>query len=435
MTAAETVRTLWPILDSIEPPTFPLAVWIGLADDLPATGPVALAGAQGFPRARLLMRRDRIPVGFAEVAVTDGHIDAAAAWASVPDPGAGAALRAPAGPLPAITVAICTRDRVDMLARALDSVLRQPYPHFEVVVVDNAATTDATQRYVDGLADDRVRVVSEPAPGLSRARNAAVHAARHDIIAFTDDDVLVDDEWLTALGRAFAADADLACVAGLVPTGSLTSAAHAYFDRRVGWARNLRPRRYTLADPPADIPLFPFQVGMYGTGANFAIRRDTVYALGGFDEVLGAGAPTKGGEDLDMFFRVILSGATLGYEPAAIVWHRHRDDVAGLVEQSHGYGLGLGAWLTTVALNRGALRLAVRTAAARARAGWRLARAMKASATPDDDLTIADIPANIGRIELTAIAAGPAAYLRGRRQGRRARPLAGRRPRTGVPAS
>lgn len=430
MTTIETGRTLHPVLASAEPPTYARAVWIGVADDLPATGPVVLTGIDGFSRARVLMRRHRTPIGFAEVPVVDGTIDAAAAWAAVSHAAGDAAEQPSIGPLPAITVAICTRDRVDMLARALDSVLSQQYPHFEVVVVDNAATTDATERYVRGLADDRVRVVTEPAPGLSRARNAAIDAARHDIVAFTDDDVLVDDHWLTALGRAFAADPELSCVAGLVPTGALTCAAHAYFDRRVGWASNLHSRRFTMADPPADIPLFPFQIGKFGTGANFAIRRDTVFSLGGFDEILGAGAPTKGGEDLDMFFRVILGGGTLGYEPAAIVWHRHRDDVAGLVEQSHGYGLGLGAWLTTVVLNKVALRLAVRTATARVRTGWRLARAMKDSATPDDDLTIADIPANIGRIELTAIAAGPVAYLRGRRQGRRARPLAGRRPHT-----
>lgn len=419
--------TLRPVLPSTAVPTFAGARWIGVADDLPVDGAIPLLHADGFARARILLRHNRVPMGFADVDVVDGHVDAAAVWAAVARD-AVSPQRPPAGPLPAITVAICTRDRGALLTRALKSVLCQRYPHFEVVVVDNAATAGG----VHVPRDARVRLVHEPAPGLSRARNTALRAARHDIVAFTDDDVLVDDQWLTALGRTFAAQPQTACVTGLVPTGELTCAAHAYFDRRVGWARNLRPRRFTLADPPADIPLFPFQVGVYGTGANFAICRDTAHALGGFDEILGAGAPAKGGEDLDMFFRIIMSGATLAYEPAAIVWHRHRDDVRGLLDQSHGYGLGLGAWLTTVALDPRARRLAARTAAANLRAGWRLAGLMKQSAAPDDDLTHADIPAGIGRVELTAIAAGPLAYLRGRREGRRSRPLAGQRPRMKV---
>jgi GT2 family glycosyltransferase len=416
------MQPLRPVLASAGVPTFAQATWIGLADDLPADGMVPLLCAEGFCRARLLLRHNRVPMGFAEVDVVGGYVDAAAVWAAVARD-AVSPQRPPAGPLPAVTVAICTRNRPELLGRALQSVLRQPYSEFDVVVVDNSASSGATARYVQALGDDRVRVVHEPAPGLSRARNAALIAARHDIVAFTDDDVVVDGEWLTALGRTFAAEPRTACVTGLVPTGELTCAAHAYFDRRVGWARNLRPRQFDLADRPADLPLFPFQVGVFGTGANFAIRRDAAFALGGFNEILGAGAPAKGGEDLDMFFRIVMSGAALAYEPAAIVWHRHRDDVRGLLDQSHGYGLGLGAWLTTVALDPRARGLAAGTLASNLRTGWRLARAMQASATPDGDLTNADIPAGIGRVELTAIAAGPLAYLRGWREGRRSRPL------------
>ena len=64
-----------------------------------------------------------------------------------------------------------------------------------------------------------------------------------------------------------------------------------------------------------------------------------------FDEALGAGSPCKGGEDIDLFFRVVTSGHALAYEPASIAWHRHRDDAAALTGQAAGYGRGLGAWL------------------------------------------------------------------------------------------
>src|SRR6185437_8580535 len=74
--------------------------------------------------------------------------------------------------------------------------------------------------------------------------------------------------------------------------------------------------------------------------------------LGEFDPLLGAGSPTRGGEDLDMFLRVILAGERLSYVPSALVWHRHRADVAALGEQIYSYGYGLGAYLAKHLLSR-----------------------------------------------------------------------------------
>ena len=101
---------------------------------------------------------------------------------------------------------------------------------------------------------------------------------------------------------------------------------------------------YRLSDPPDDVPLFLFQIGRFGTGANFAVRREVIVDLGLFDERLGAGTATRGGEDLDVFFRVLASGHSPAIEPASIIWHRHRSDNDALLSQARGYGTGLGAW-------------------------------------------------------------------------------------------
>ncbi|PRC51727.1 glycosyl transferase family 2, partial [Mycobacterium sp. ITM-2017-0098] len=85
----------------------------------------------------------------------------------------------------AISAVICTRDRVSMLRTALQSVQAVDYPHLEIIVVDNAGATDATRRYVESLDDPRIRVVDEPRPGLSRARNTGLSAATGEVVAFT----------------------------------------------------------------------------------------------------------------------------------------------------------------------------------------------------------------------------------------------------------
>ena len=185
-----------PALPRLQSPEWDGAVWIGdidLEQDLPES--LVLDGSDGYHRARLLIRRGPDPLGFVELDVVDGAVAAddarraAMSLAQVPMP---VAVPETDRALPPITVVICTRDRVDHLQGALASVSALDYPDFEVVVVDNASPTDATQQYVLGLDDSRVRVVSEPTAGLSRARNTGLRAARHDIVAFTDDDVAVD---------------------------------------------------------------------------------------------------------------------------------------------------------------------------------------------------------------------------------------------------
>lgn len=417
-----------PALPRHQAPEWDGAVWIGdidLEQDLPEF--LALDDSDGYRRARLLIRRGLDPLGFVELDVVDGAVAAhdvrraAMSLAQVPMPDA---LPDPDGTLPPITVVICTRDRVEHLKGALASVSALDYPDFEVVVVDNASPTDATQQYVRGLGDPRVRVVSEPTAGLSRARNTGLRAARHDIVAFTDDDVAVDARWLRSIARGFGRADRVTCVSGIVPSGEIRTQAQAYFDRRVGWASSVTPRVYDLKNPPADVPLFPFQVGMYGTGANFAVDRGRMFDLGGFDEALGVGSPTNGGEDLDMFFRVLMAGDKLVYEPAAIVWHRHRADSEALAVQARGYGLGLGAWLYTVATDRRSAVLAATVAVRRLGSAIRLSAKMSKVASPPDDLA-ADLPDGIGRMELLSIAKGPAAIRRSRREGRERTPLAG----------
>ena len=401
-------------------PTWPQARWIGMLDiddwaaDTASTVEFGVRRAEGYAMARLLLRYRLRPIEFVEVPIVGGRVRVPVP--AVSDP----VTESDARPvLPPVSVVICTRDRPDQLAGALESVLALEYPDYEVVVVDNAPRTGATAEVIERLGNERVCRVLEPTPGLSVARNTGLRTARHELVAFTDDDVVVDAHWLRGIAGGFAGSARVACVTGLVPSGELRTPAQAYFERRVSWGDNLRAHTVSMSEPPPDSPLFPFQVGRLGTGANFAVKRSRVDALGGFDEALGAGTAAQGGEDLDIFFRILTSGDAIAVEPSAVVWHRHRSDNAALLSQARGYGVGLGAWLTKVGLDRDHRRLATSVFFRKLGSSLRSGAEYSAIAIqPLDDLG-ENLPASLGRTEVLAVFGGPRALWRGRRRGAR----------------
>ncbi len=105
------------------------------------------------------------------------------------------------------------------------------YRPFEVVVVDNAPSSEATREAVlaEYGGDSRVRYVREPRPGLSCARNRGLEEAAADIVAFTDDDVIVDRWWLDGIWRGFQAAPEVACVTGLIATAQIENSVAAVF--------------------------------------------------------------------------------------------------------------------------------------------------------------------------------------------------------------
>lgn len=373
-----------PALSSPAPPAWTGAVWVGevwldtvtslAAQSIESGQPIRceLEQADGYRRARLLVRAPGRTFGFVEVDVVDGAVDfedlQAGLAGCVSADGCHNSDWASGGVTPSrsVSVVICTRDRPLLLQSALESVLALDYANFDVIVVDNASSTSATRDHVRALTDPRVRLVEEPHPGLSRARNVGLLAATGEVVAFVDDDAVVDPYWLSSLVKAFDYTGEVSCVSGIVPAGEIRTPAQAAFDQRVSWSDSASVRIFDWRKPPVDMPLFPFAVGEYGTGANFAVDRRTVARLGGFDENLGAGSATHGGEDLDIFFRILRSGGLLVHEPAAIVWHRHRDNDDALHAQIRGYGLGLGAFLSKVASQPAIAWLAARTVVTRA---------------------------------------------------------------------
>jgi len=242
----------------------------------------------------------------------------------VPPPECGA-------PLPLVTVAVCTRDRTTDLALCLDALIHLDYPHLDFLVVDNAPTNQATKQLVQ-MQYPQVRYVCEPRPGLDWARNRAIIEAKGEIIAYTDDDVIVDSGWVRALATVFSENPRVTAVTGLVVPYELETEAQVLFEMHGGFGKGFKRRWYQIPSG-SKMPWWYAATGNYGTGANMAYRRSIFSKIGCFDPALDVGTVTNGAGDLEMFFRVIKEGYTLVYEPSAMVRHRHRREYEKLRSQ------------------------------------------------------------------------------------------------------
>jgi glycosyltransferase involved in cell wall biosynthesis len=253
---------------------------------------------------------------------------------------------------PSATIAICTRERPGDLERALTAVTEQRHQPVEVLVIDNAPVSDRTRAVV--ARHSAVRYLREDRRGLDAARNRALREASGDIVAFTDDDATPEPEWLEALVANFA-DPSAVVVTGLTLPAVLETEAQELFEHHCTFVRGFRRR---IFDGQRDNPL---AVGPVGAGANMALRKNVVSALGGFDERLDGGMPTRSGGDHDLFARVLMAGHRIVYDPAAVSWHRHRRTREELLDTIYGYGVGVYAMWTGFVIERreiGVARLA-----------------------------------------------------------------------------
>jgi GT2 family glycosyltransferase len=238
--------------------------------------------------------------------------------------------------LAAVSVIVCTRERPDDLARCLESLAGVRNGGHEVIVVDNAPATDRTAAVA---ARFDVHYVLESGQGLDRARNAGVHAATHDIVAFVDDDVVATPQWVESIAACFR-DEKVGCATGLVLPLELETAAQEEFEIYCQHRRDFNQRIYSRNDVRSSA------AGVVGIGANMAYRRRLLMEIGGFDVRLDAGTATQSGGETDMFARVLDAGWLIVYEPAAQVWHRHRRTDRELRACVFGYGVGVYGMLT-----------------------------------------------------------------------------------------
>jgi GT2 family glycosyltransferase len=309
------------------------------------------------------------------------------------------------GSSPTVTVAVCTRNRTADLERCLTALLAVNYPCLDMLVVDNAPADDATARLIAGRFAD-VRYVLEPRPGLDWARNRALLHCQSEILAFADDDVMVDAGWVAALAAVFAADPEVMAVTGLVVPYELETRSQELFEQYGGFGRGFKRRWYRA--PRNSVAGVHGGTGKFGTGANMAFRRSVFDAIGGFDPALDVGTPANGGGDLEMFFRLLKSGHTLVYEPAAIVRHRHRRSYSELRTQIANNGVGFFSYLARTAGAYRDERMAVLRLGAWWLWWWNIRRLLRSFVRTEH------VPRDLIVAELTGSIAGLNRYLKAR---------------------
>jgi glycosyltransferase involved in cell wall biosynthesis len=207
--------------------------------------------------------------------------------------------------LPSFDLVVATVGRTEELGRLLDSLERQTHDAFTVYVVDQND-------------DDRVRAVlaSFPgldiahlrsAPGLSRARNAALGRLLGDVVAFPDDDCVYPDDLLERVALRLHEGSALGGVTG--------RAAGADGRASPSWKGDgARLDRGNLWNRAISFTIF--------------LRRELVSRVGRFDEQLGlgSGTPWHSGEEIDFLVRALELGARVEYDPQLVVTHDVRDD-------------------------------------------------------------------------------------------------------------
>ncbi len=214
---------------------------------------------------------------------------------------------------PPISVVVCSYNGERTIRDCFEGLLKLEYPNFEVIVVDDGST-DATAAITREYG---FRLISTENRGLSNARNTGLEAATGEIVAYLDDDAYPDPHWLTYLAATF------------------LSTTHA----GVGGPNIEPPGDGPIADCVANAPgnpahvLISDQEAEHIPGCNMAFRKACLEAIGGFDAQF-----RTAGDDVDVCWRLRQRGWTLGFSPAAMVWHHRRNSVRAYWRQQRGYG-------------------------------------------------------------------------------------------------
>ena len=403
-----------------DPLTAPVATFVIDRDrPLPALTRGRSAAGVAYRAAHCLVFEHDKPAGVVVVPFDGEAIPAATLGAAIEkelgpaDATVAASPHEPIDQIDPISVVIATRDRPDLIVRCVRSILAGSVRPLEVIVVDNAPSDGTTAAAVGALAAEHpmVRYVFEPRAGLAAAHNAGLAFVTTPTVAFTDDDVVVDRHWLAAIGSAMAADPDVVCVTGMIAPLELDTPTQCRIETASAFNKGFRRQVFSAHDRGRG-PLYPYAAGLFGSGANMSFRTGYLRASGGFDDALGAGTLTMGGDDLAAFFDVIASGHRLVYDPAALVRHQHHREPSALGRQAFGYGAGLTAHLTRCVVNdRRALFHFGRAVFAGLRRAGEIARPGVASTQP----------AGLTGAAVRGMLSGPVRYLRARRDGRRSR--------------
>ncbi len=226
--------------------------------------------------------------------------------------------RAPYFPLPGnpkVSVVVASYNGGRTLPACLDSLRHVNYPDYEVILVDDGSTDD-TARIAAHYPE--IRRIHQPNLGLSAARNTGIQAATGEIVAFTDSDCRVDEDWLYYL------------VSDLLKTDACGIGGHNFpppDDNAIAACVAVAP------GGPAHVMLDD-RYAEHIPGCNMAFWKWALTEIEGFDPIYRAA-----GDDVDVCWRLLQRGYKISFSHAGFVWHYRRNTVEAYLNQQAGYGV------------------------------------------------------------------------------------------------
>jgi glycosyltransferase involved in cell wall biosynthesis len=227
--------------------------------------------------------------------------------------------RQPGEPAVRLSVVIPCRNGARTLGAQLERLADQEWSEpWEVIVADNGST-DGTAALVERFRErmpNLRRVDASEQRGIAYARNAGARAARGEFLAFCDDDDEVGPGWVAAMGSALL--------------------RHEFVGGRLDPYTLNEPWMVAVRGRPQENGLISYDdQPSYTISCNFAVRRAVHERIGGFDETFIGGS-----EDVDYSWRAQRAGATLHFEPRAVVAYRMKPDLRAMFRQARSYGVG-----------------------------------------------------------------------------------------------
>jgi glycosyltransferase involved in cell wall biosynthesis len=231
-----------------------------------------------------------------------------------------------------VSVVVCTRNRPTHIGECVESILANEGNAFELLVVDQSDDDATEQVLAPFMVDSRFRYLRTSTRGLSIARNVGIEMTSAPLVAFTDDDCRVPEDWVSGVERIFDGDEEAGVVFGSVSVPSDLPSG--------GYVPGFEPsgREYQHGWPSND--------STWGIGANMSFRRSVFDQLGTFDPMLGAGARFAGAEETDLTIRALAAGLKVIHAKEISLLHlgvRVGEDASKLMRT---YGLALGAAFT-----------------------------------------------------------------------------------------
>ncbi|MDW8403157.1 glycosyltransferase family 2 protein [Chloroflexus sp.] len=228
-----------------------------------------------------------------------------------------------------VDVVISTYRRGAAIDATIASLRQSTHPHFTLWVLDQSED-DRTEACVQShaAADQRIRYLRRPVRGISATRNAGAALGHAPYILFTNDDCVLDPNWITSLVDELRHEQIWLAFGAVYPGSQPTNTDELVLGTCTGVRRVFRHNRFNLA---------------FGHGHNMGARREAFERLGGFDELIGAGAPLGSWEERDLGYRALKAGGWIVFTPNAIAYHHHRQNWQGVRRSYRAYGIGAGA--------------------------------------------------------------------------------------------